>query len=478
MQTLLYICCFALSIKVRSRLLRDGKTQTVYLDLYSRGRRQLEYLNLYLTGNRAADRETFRVAEAIASKRTLELIGDEHGFATLTRQRADFIEYCRKLADTKHAHNIREVWRKALEHFTTFCGGRLAFSSLNHSTVQAFHEYLLARIGVNSAAVYLARIKTACRQAMNDGILTKNPAVNVTIRKQATERAFLSLDELRQLADTKCSNAETKAAFLFSCFSGLRYSDIKSLRASHVRQLNGLYALEFRQTKTGTPIVVPLCAQAVAILKHQLSPALPVSRSKFPLDPDLVFQLGAQQTTDKALQRWVKKAGITKKISFHCGRHTFATLSLTSGIDVYTLSKLLGHRHIGTTEIYAKIVDQKKLPPPLRRVNETLTRTIAHVPFWLNLGDYDRPNASRRGRYFAEWCHANGGPPRRRDRLSDRVFCRRMTRVEVGDTLGPAPYSVVRRILVWENRSVLTIWFRVHKSISQPLKGRARESHG
>jgi len=83
-------------------------------------------------------------------------------------------------------------------------------------------------------------------------------------------------------------------------------------------------------------------------------------------------------------------------------------------------------------------------------LNETLTRTIAHVPFWLNLGDYDRPNASRRGRYFAEWCHANGGPPRRRDRLSDRVFCRRMTRVEVGDTLGPAPYSVVRRILVWE----------------------------
>ena len=110
-------------------------------------------------------------------------------------------------------------------------------------------------------------------------------------------------------------------------------------------------------------------------------------------------------------------------------------------------------------------------------LNETLTRTIAHVPFWLNLGDYDRPNASRRGRYFAEWCHANGGPPRRRDRLSDRVFCRRMTSVEVGDTLGPAPYSVVRRILVWENRSVLTIWFRVHKSISQPVKGRARESH-
>src|SRR5438876_2591787 len=106
-----------MQVKVRSRKLRDGKRETVYLDCYDHGRRWLEYLGLYLTGDkkrRDEDRETLRLAENIAAKRRLEVASDEHGFAMQAKQKADFIEYCRKLGESKRSPNTRVVWRNAI----------------------------------------------------------------------------------------------------------------------------------------------------------------------------------------------------------------------------------------------------------------------------------------------------------------------------------------------------------------------------
>jgi len=348
-----------MQIKVRSRKLRDGKRDTVYLDYYDHGRRWLEYLGVYLTGNRPADKETLRLAENIAAKRRLELASDEHGFAMQAKQKADFIDYCRKLGESKRSPNTRVVWRNATGHLRTFAGGPIQFSKVSHSFLQSFKEYLLGRVKQNSALVYLARIKTASRQAVKDGILSKNPASDVSIKRQATRREFLTLEELERLAQTKCSNQDTRAAFLFSAFSGLRYSDVKALAWHKVKHVNGGCVLEFTQAKTGGVETVPLSEQATAILKDQTD-ARASTRIKTEIPSDAVFKLGAQQTIDKAIRDWVKRAEIGKKISFHSARHTFATLSLTHGVDLYTLSKLLGHKHIGTTEIYAQVVDQKK----------------------------------------------------------------------------------------------------------------------
>lgn len=83
-------------------------------------------------------------------------------------------------------------------------------------------------------------------------------------------------------------------------------------------------------------------------------------------------------------------------------------------------------------------------------LTDDLLRVIACVPLWFALGSGEKPCASRRGKYLPEWIRAHGGPPAREDRLSPRVFVHRMARVEVGDTEGPAPYSVIRRIVEWE----------------------------
>jgi len=351
-----------MQIKVRSRKLRDGKRETVYLDYYDHGRRWLEYPGLYLSGkpaDRESDKETLRLAENIAAKRRLELASEEHGFAMQAKQKADFIDYCRKLGESKRSPNTRVVWRNAIAHLKAFTGGPAQFTRVNHSLLQSFKEYLLNRVNQNSALVYLARIKTACRQAVKDGILSRDPALDVSIKKQATRREFLTLGELEKLAATPCGNQDTKAAFLFSAFSGLRYSDVKALTWDKVKRVNGTRFLEYTQTKTGEPETLPLSAEAAAILEGQQNARIsPRIRTK--INGDAVFKLGAQQTVDKAIRRWVKRAGIEKKVSFHNARHTFATLSLTHGVDLYTLSKLLGHKHIATTEIYAKVVDEKK----------------------------------------------------------------------------------------------------------------------
>ncbi|MEW5976024.1 MAG: site-specific integrase [Acidobacteriota bacterium] len=347
-----------MGVKLRSRK-TSHRTKTLYLDIHDQGNRWLEYLKLYLTGDRDRDKETLRLAKAICAKRQLEIANQEHGLNIPSKQKADFIEYCRKLGKSKRSPNTQVVWNNAIQQFANFAGEKVQFSQINSTFLQAFKDYLLKNLSPNSALVYLARIKTACHQAVRDGIFPKNPALDISIKSKETRREYLTLEELQKLAATPCSNQETKQAFLFSAFSGLRYSDVKALTWRKVRAVNGGYVLEFTQAKTGDVETLPLSEQAVSILKNQAA-AKPSPRVSTELAPDAVFKLGAQQSIDKAIRQWVKRAAIEKKISFHCARHTFATLGLTHGVDLYTMSKLLGHRDVATTQIYAKIVDQKK----------------------------------------------------------------------------------------------------------------------
>jgi len=211
----------------------------------------------------------------------------------------------------------------------------------------------------NSAGVYLARIKTAIHQAVRDRILTRNPADGISIKKQTTKREYLTLEELGLLQRTECGNQAVKAGFLFSAFSGLRYSDVKALTWDKVRKAGPHYSVEFIQQKTAEPEWLPLSRQAGKILGTQRGAEYSLKQTA-EIDPNAVFKLPAQQTIDKAVKRWAKRAGIKKRVSFHTARHSFATIGLKHGIDIYTMSKLLGHRDLSTTEIYAKIVDEKK----------------------------------------------------------------------------------------------------------------------
>jgi site-specific recombinase XerD len=348
-----------MKISLRSRPTETGK-QSLYLDFYQNGKRWYESINLYLIGDRDQDKQTKRLAETILSQRRLDAAATENVLPAPSRMKADFIEYCRKLGESKPSENTRLVWKNTIAHLEAFAGKEgITFGSVNEGFLEDFRDYLLSRVSPNTAGVYLARIKTACRKAASQQILPRYNGSNVTIKKQKTHREYLTLEELRKLAESPPENQAVRDSFLFACFAGLRFSDVKALTWDKVRTEGNQTLLWFSQEKTKDAEALPLSPQAVEILEAQRT-ATASPKLMHAIDKDKLFKLPAQQTVDKAIKRWARRAGITKKVSFHVGRHTFATLGLAHGIDLYVMSKLLGHRRVETTEIYAKVIDKSK----------------------------------------------------------------------------------------------------------------------
>ena len=198
----------------------------------------------------------------------------------------------------------------------------------------------------------------ALNQAERDGIIIKNPGKDIDRKlkphSEQKTRCYLTLDEVKQIieVDYRPEN-DAKAAFLFCCFSGLRYSDVLKMTWGEITvSSDGQAQLETRMQKTGKSIWIPLSDNAIKWLPERGDAS----------DDSRVFNKLPDQVSnaDSRLKTLVKKAGITKNVTFHVARHTFATLTLTYGADLYTVSKLLGHSNIRTTQIYAKIVDESK----------------------------------------------------------------------------------------------------------------------
>jgi integrase len=125
---------------------------------------------------------------------------------------------------------------------------------------------------------------------------------------------------------------------------------VEKLKWSEIQHSNEMgYYIRFTQKKTLGVETLPISDQAVDLLDERQG------------KDERVFKgLEYSAWYNLKLQQWVMRAGVSKTITFHCARHTYATLQLTLGTDIYTVSKLLGHRELKTTQIYAKIIDEKK----------------------------------------------------------------------------------------------------------------------
>lgn len=202
----------------------------------------------------------------------------------------------------------------------------------------------------NSAVAYFTIFKTVVKRAYEKGLFKENPAARVkAIAKKDTRREYLNLEELQTLARTESDLPVLKNACLFSALTGLRYSDIENLTWANVRTTGKDYYLRFKQQKTSGEETLPISRQAYELLGEPKAAT------------DKVFAgLLYSSWQNMKIQQWAYKAGITKTITFHCFRHTYATLQLSLGTDIYTVSKMLGHRSLSTTQVYAKIVDKSK----------------------------------------------------------------------------------------------------------------------
>jgi len=270
-----------------------------------------------------------------------------------------FIEYFRKLANKRKSSNY-DNWVSALNYLDTFTNGSLKFAVLNEKFLEDFKEYLLTTkskksdkktLSQNSAVSYFNKVKAALKQAYKDGILQTDLNAKVSpIKAAETRREYLTIEELNKLVKTPCNNDLLKRAALFSSLTGLRFSDIQKMVWSELEYIEGQgYFLNFSQKKTKGIEYYPISEQAVSLLNEKGEPTAKVFEG-----------LEYSAYHNKHLFQWIGAAGITKDITFHCFRHTFATLQLFNGTDIYTVSKMLGHKDLKTTQIYAKIVDQSK----------------------------------------------------------------------------------------------------------------------
>lgn len=353
-------------MKVTLRKRNQGGKTSLYLDYYHKGKRKTEYLKLYLDPNpkskdeRELNKKTLQLAETIRAQRQIEIQNGIYGFRDNEKMKGSFLAYIELLSEKRSGSSGNYGnWKSMLKHLKAFANPKVTFAEVDKKFVQDFKEYLdneaIAHsnqgLSQNSKYSYFNKLRAALKQAVKDGILPTNPSEGVDAFKQGEpEREFLTLEELQAAVEAECDMPQLKSAFIFSCLTGLRWSDIQKLLWSEVQHSNDLgHYIRFRQQKTKGAETLPISEQAVSLLGERKEPT------------DRVFKgLKYSSWHNLKLQQWMMRTGITKTISFHCARHTYATLQLTAGTDIYTVSKLLGHRELKTTQIYAKIIDDKK----------------------------------------------------------------------------------------------------------------------
>lgn len=372
-----------IKVALRSKPIDNGK-KSLYLDFYpaipnpKTGKdTRREFLKMYVYEKpkgqiqKIHNDQTLAIADSIRQKKE-NILNKPEIYTEFEKQQLkikelgeiDFVEYFRKLANKKKSSNY-DNWISALNYLEDFANGVLKFADVNEKKIEEFKEFLLTtksrksdkvNLSQNSAVSYFNKVKACLKQAFKDGILQNDLNAKIDpIKAEETRRDFFSIDELNQLAKTPYKNELMKRAALFSALTGLAFKEIQNLVWGDITfgKDRGYMILSNRQ-KTHRDNYLPISEQAYSFTKGDVNPKKMESYEK-------VFKgLNYSAYHNKGIDKWVKDAGVDKKITFHCFRHTFATLQLYNGTDIYTVSKMLGHKNLATTQIYAKVVDESE----------------------------------------------------------------------------------------------------------------------
>lgn len=360
------------NVKLRQRPNVSG-TSSLYLEINFNGKRTYEYLKLYIIPERTkadkdANRETMQLANAILAKRILEIKNGRFGFKE-PAQKTQFFPYFEALTNKRNQMSIGSggSWRSALYHLKIYEPRQnITFDEITPQWIEGFRDYLnedavawsyrnnervpRPLLSNNSKVSYFNKLRACINQAYEERIIDENPLRGISgIKAEEGKRMYLTLDEVKTLANTECEYPCIKRAFLFSCLTGLRLGDIRRLAWSDIYDEGDHTRIIFQQGKTKGLEYLDISPQAVELLGERGKPQQSVFND-----------MRSNSLINRALAVWVAKAGVPKHITFHCGRHTFATMMLDLGTDIYTTSKLLGHKSISTTQIYAKVLDKNK----------------------------------------------------------------------------------------------------------------------
>ena len=344
-----------------------------------------EHLGLYLVPEvdeaaRILNKNTMNAANAIKAQRLLDYANGKAGIKKPDKGKKillmDWMKlYAAKKEKLGQSKSNAVTIKNVMLHLVKYKGDKITMDRVDKAFCEGFVLYLVngktigtrkpkksgehkeKPIANSTARLYFNTFVTALNEAVRDGIIGRNPANQLKkeekkpLNRSGNDRGYLEIDEVKKLMNTPCNDEQTKMAFLFACFCGLRLSDIKDLKWKDIKSGEDGTVVSKIQVKTQQSIIVPLSANALEWLPDR-------GDAK---GEDLVFTLPSHFSINRSVKKWARDAEIEKNVTFHLSRHTFATTLLTLGADIYTTSKLKGHKNLRTTQIYAEVVNKKKV---------------------------------------------------------------------------------------------------------------------
>ena len=351
--------------------LKDGTSKTSAI-------RSFEFLNMYLIPEtnptaKAKNKDTLNLANTIKSMRLVDLQTKNIGFPAKKLTKVNLIEYvegigAKALLDTKNKRSEYYTFKSLAYHLKIYKGKNLYINDIDKNYINGFIEYLKTAkngnfdgqenqpiISQNTAHKLFAKFTTVLKKAMQNEIISTNPMLFIDDKSkpktQPSKREYLTLEEIKKLIETDCKRPEIKKAFLFCCLVGIRFENVRNIIWNDIVSDKNGTVLSYKQIKTNTFENLHISNEALKFL-----PARATKNGT-----DKIFELPKNETVNGVLEKWGEAAEIHKKITFHVSRHTAATLQLSLGTPIETVSKLLGHSKISTTQIYAKIIDKNKV---------------------------------------------------------------------------------------------------------------------
>jgi len=383
-----------MKITLRSKPVANG-SRSLFLEYYEKGKRTYEFLRLYLVPeideqSKKENENALQKAYAIKAERTIcpnSLSPDTPiGFSGEGREKKkitliDWVDQYRKLlinngtyskAAIDQTSTIKESLIQYLASINSpgillskidkcFVKGYLMF--LTDGYVQSHWKTENKPLSNSTKKAYQTKFNTILNKAVREGLITANPFYQLEkqdiYHSSITAREYLTIDEVKRFLDVKTDGKETQRAFVFACFTGLRISDIRALKWSDIHNSEASPTIVMEQEKTQTVVRVPLGKTALSLLpeKH---------------DGTKVFKLPTATAVHLSCKWIAEHAGITKNVSFHTARHTFATLTLSACEDLELVSKLLGHKSIKTTQRYAEVLLSNKMEA-VKRIDNVFT---------------------------------------------------------------------------------------------------------
>jgi site-specific recombinase XerD len=270
----------------------------------------------------------------------------------------------RALVGREYAAGTLERYTTSLKHTVDFLNWKYKVSDIDirkidHDFIMDYEFYLrsVRKCGNNSAVKYIKNFGKIIRICLANGWIEKNPFANYKAKVKEVKRVFLDEQEIHTLLTRKFGTErlnQVRDIFLFSCFTGLAYIDVKQLtRHNIVTGIDGEKWIHTSRQKTDTASHIPLLPVAEQIIsKYEKHPLC--------VETHRLLPVASNQKMNAYLKEMADVCGITKELTFHIARHTFATtVTLTNGVSIESVSKMLGHKNLRTTQHYAKILDSK-----------------------------------------------------------------------------------------------------------------------